>query len=115
MNHGIRERRQDGLRAVTRDDEIADPGSGGSADLGGDVKVLRGVVEFADPKRLVLEASEGEPNRYVFGIAGATIRMGSKNGSVDDLHRGDIVGVLYKEAKGVRIARMVLVTDTERR
>ena len=63
----------------------------------------------------MLEVSEGGPKTYVFGMPGATIRVNGKEGGVDVLHRGDIVGVLHKETEGERLARMVLVTDTERR
>ncbi len=77
--------------------------------------MVRGAVEFADERRLVLEASEGEAKRYVFAVASATIRVAGKEGGVGDLRRGDVVGVLYTEAYGERMAKMVLVTDTERR
>ena len=77
--------------------------------------MLRGAVEFADTKRLVLDVSEGEPKRHVFGMASATITVSSKEGDVGDLRRSDVVGVLYTEAHGERMAKMVLVTDTERR
>jgi hypothetical protein len=115
VNYGIDQSRQDHLQAVTRGDEITHPRPRGRADVGGDVRVLRGAVEFADEKRLVLEASEGEAREYVFAVASATIRVAGKEGGVGDLRRGDVVGVLYTEAYGDRMAKMVLVTDTDRR
>jgi hypothetical protein len=116
VNHGIHQSRRDHLQAATRGDQITPPRPGKHADLGGDVRVLRGAVEFADEKRLVLEASEGEAKEYVFAVASATIRVGGKEGSVGDLGRGDVVGVLYTEAYGERMAKMVFVkTDSEKR
>ena len=113
--YGVYQSRQDHLYAVNRGDEITHPRPPGSADLGGDLKVLRGAVEFADRARLVLDVAEGEPKRYVFGMASATIRVSGKEGGVGDLRRSDVGGVLYTEAHGERMAKMVLVTDTERR
>jgi hypothetical protein len=115
ISYGTYQGRQDHLQTVRRGDEITRPRSQGRAGLGGDVKVLRGAVEFADAKRLVLEVSDGEPKRYVFAMASATIRVGGTQGGVGDLRRNDVVSVLYAEAYGERIAKMVLVTDTERR
>jgi len=115
ITSGLHERRQAHLQAVRRGDEITRPRPRGAADLGGDVKVLRGAIEFADIKRLVLEVSDGKAKRYVFAMASATIRVSGKEGGVGDLRRGDVVGVLYTEIEGERIAKMVLVTDTERR
>lgn len=115
INYGIHQSRQAHLQAVSRGGEITPPQPRGRTELGADVGVLRGAIEFANERRLVLEVSEGGPKRYVFGMAGATIRVNGKEGGVDDLHRGDIVGVLYKETEGELIAKMVLVTDTERR
>ena len=114
ISYGIHQSRRDHLKAVSRGNEISDPRPQGRADLAGGVKVLRGAVEFADTGRLVLEVFEGEPKRYVFGMASATIRVSGKEGGggVGDLRRGDVVGVLYTEAGGERMAKMVLVTDT---
>lgn len=115
MEEGIDQSRQAPVQGVWRHDEVPRPRPGGSADLGGDVKVLRGAIEFADANRLVLEISKGEPKRYVFAMASATVRVSGKAGGIGDLRRGDVVGVVYTEAHGERMARMVLVTDPERR
>ena len=115
INYGIHQSRQAHLQAVSRGGEITPPQPRGRTELGAGVGVLRGAIEFADEKHLVLEESEGELKRYVFGMAGATIRVNGKERGVNDLHRGDIVSVLYKETEGERLAKMVLVTDTERR
>jgi hypothetical protein len=115
ISYGTHQSRQDHVQAVRRGNEIAHPRPQGRADLGGGVRVLRGAVEFADTKRLVLEVADGEPKRYVFAMANATIRVGGKEGGVGDLRRNDVVSVLYAEAYGERMAKMVLVTDTERR
>ncbi len=115
MIYGIHQGRQDDVQAVSRGDEITPTRPLGRAGLGGDLKVLRGAVEFADTQRLVLDVSEGVPTRYVFGLARATIRVGGKEGDVAHLHRGDVVGVVYMEAHGERVATMVLVPDSDRR
>lgn len=115
VNYGIHQSRQAHLQTVSRGGEITPPEARGRTELGADVGVLRGAIEFADERRLVLEVSEGGSKTYVFGMAGATIRVNGKEGGVGDLHRGDIVGVLYKATEAERIAKMVLVTDTERR
>jgi hypothetical protein len=112
---GIHQSRQAPLQGVRRHDEVACPRPGGSADLGGDVKVVRGAIGFADRKHLVLNVSGEEPKSYVFAMASATIRISGKEGGVGNLRRGDVVGVLYTETEGERIAKMVLVTDTEER
>ena len=113
INHGPHQDRHDSVQAVSAGDEITDARP--SAGRGDDVRVLRGAVESADDRHLVLEVSEGEPHRLVFGMASATIRINGKEGSVGDLRRGDVVGVVYAEAHAERMAKMVLVTDTERR
>lgn len=115
INYGIYQGRQARLQAVSRGGEITPPQPREPTGVGADIGVLRGVIEVADERRLVLGVSEGGPKRYVFGMAGATIRVNGKEGGVDDLHRGDSVGVLYTETEGERIAKMVLVTDTGRR
>jgi hypothetical protein len=117
MEEGIHQSKQAQapLQGVRRHDEVACPRPGGSADLGGDVKVVRGAIGFADAKHLVLDVSEREPKSYVFAMASATIRVSGKEGGVGNLRRGDLVGVLYTETEGERIAKMVLITDTEER
>ena len=115
MEEGIHQSKQAPLQGVRRHDEVACPRPGGSADLVGDVKVVRGAIGFADTKHLVLDVSEGEPKSYVFAMASATVRVSGKEGGVGNLRRGDVVGILYTETEGERIARMVLVTDTEER
>jgi hypothetical protein len=67
-----------------------------------------------DTKHLV-DVSEGEPKSYVVAMASATVRVSGKEGGVGNLRRGDVVGILYTETEGERIAKMVLVTDTEER
>ena len=111
--YGIHQGRQDDVQAVSRGDESTPTRPQERAGLGGDLKVLRGAVESADTQRLVLDVSEGEPTRYVFGLARATIRVGGKEGGVTHLHRDDVVGVVYTEAHGERLATMMLVPDTE--
>ncbi len=113
--YGLHQGRQDDVQAVSRGDESTPTRPRGRAGLGGDLKVLRGAVEFADTQRLVLAVFHGVPTRYVFGLARATIRVGGKEGGVAHLHRGDVVGVVYREAHGERVATMVLVPDSERR
>jgi hypothetical protein len=115
MEEGIDQSRQAPVRGVRRHDEVTRPRPGVSVALGGDVKVLRGAIEFADANRLVLEVSGGEPKQYVFAMASATVRVSGKAGGIGDLRRGDVVGVVYTEAHGERMARMVLLTDPERR
>ncbi len=113
--YGLHQGRQDDVQAVSRGDEITPTRPRGRAGLGGDLRVLRGAVEFADTQRLVLDVSEGVPTRYVFGLERATIRASGKESGVAHLHRGDVVRVVYTEAHGERLATMVLVPDSERR
>jgi hypothetical protein len=82
MEEGIHQSRQAPLQGVRRHDEVACPRPGGSADLVGDVKVVRGAIGFADTKHLVLDVSEGEPKSYVFAMASATVRVSGKEGGV---------------------------------
>ena len=113
--YGLHQGRQDDVQTVSRGDEITPTRPRERAGLGGDLRVLRGAVEFADTQRLVLDVSEGVPTRYVFGLERATIRVGGKEGGVVHLHRGDVGGGVYTEAHGERAATMVLVPDSERR
>jgi hypothetical protein len=113
--YGLHQGRQDDVQAVSRGGESTPTRPQGRAGLGGDLKVLRGAVEFANTQCLVLNVSEGIPTRHVFGLARATIRVGGKEGDVAHLHRGDVVGVVYMEAHGERMATMVLVPDSDRR
>jgi hypothetical protein len=82
MEEGIHQsmQAQAPLQGLRRPDEVACPRPGGSADLGGDVKVVRGAIGFADTNHLVLDVSEGEPKSYVFAMASATVRVSGKEG-----------------------------------
>lgn len=65
INYGIHQSRQAHLQAVSRGGEITPPHPRGRAELGADVGVLRGAIEFATERRLVLDVSEGGPKRSV--------------------------------------------------
>jgi hypothetical protein len=51
MEEGSHQGRQAPLQGVRRHDEVACPRPGGSSDLVGDVKVVRGAIGFADTKK----------------------------------------------------------------
>lgn len=81
----------------------------GAGETATSLKVLHGAIRQVTGSWMVVEPYGALGPTYVFELGSAMIRVGAGEGSARDLKRGDVVGVLYTERRGKRVAKMVLL------
>lgn len=70
-------------------------------------KSVSGKIKSLDAGSLVVEVPGKTPRQYTFALAGATIKVGGKEGTSTDLKEGDAVQVMYTESDGKLTAKRV--------